>query len=45
MNKENEFSSIQILDRIGLVRVFKHMVLGYSLNLSPNTLAPRKGVR
>ena len=34
-----------ILDRIGLVRVFKHMVLGYSLNLSPNTLAPRKDVR
>ena len=35
-----------ILDRIRLVRVFKHMVLGYSLNLSPNTLAPtRKDVR
>ena len=31
-----------ILDRIGLVRVLNIAVLGYSLNLSPNTLAPRK---
>ena len=30
------------LDRIRLVRIFKQMVLGYSLNLSLNTLAPRK---
>ena len=34
-----------ILDRIGLVRVLNIAVLGYSLNLSPNTLAPRKDVR
>ena len=45
LNRIKGFSSMLILDRIGLVRVFKHMVLGYSLNLSPNTLAPRKDVR
>ena len=39
------FSSMLILDRIGLVRVLNIAVLGYSLNLSPNTLAPRKDVR